>query len=329
MGQGRKIYNKLVIDIETGAILEEDSFVYSGPLARCEGADDGEKGDSGDGGEDMDADFINALSEVEIDIDEFKEPDDKGGDEGKVKKKEGNAVDDELTEKEKALLAENERLKADKNGLKKALHEERQEKKGKKSDGNDGDTPTLSDAQLKALLEEHRDDPDVLMNIIKYKVEQVAKGMKKDAMSEVDMQQKKAQVDQFMKTRYPDYDDEDSDVRRGLAPVKKALGLDDHPFGDYFAAGVQVLNSLPDIVKHWFEEGKKAAVGDTANEKRKEQIKDGQLSPSGKKTDDDKYAQGLTASQLDTAKRLGFKTKQQLTLYRDQILKNSPKKKEG
>lgn len=31
------IYNKLVLDIETGATLEEDSFEYSGPVALCKG----------------------------------------------------------------------------------------------------------------------------------------------------------------------------------------------------------------------------------------------------------------------------------------------------
>jgi hypothetical protein len=34
-----KIYNKIVLDIGTGAVLEEDSFEYSGPLALCGGGD--------------------------------------------------------------------------------------------------------------------------------------------------------------------------------------------------------------------------------------------------------------------------------------------------
>ena len=32
-----KIYNKLVLDIETGLVLDEDSFEYSGPIAHCGG----------------------------------------------------------------------------------------------------------------------------------------------------------------------------------------------------------------------------------------------------------------------------------------------------
>ena len=37
---GRKIYRELVIDMQTGETLYEDSYIYEGPLALCEGADD-------------------------------------------------------------------------------------------------------------------------------------------------------------------------------------------------------------------------------------------------------------------------------------------------
>lgn len=47
-----KIYTKIVIDIITGEVLEEDSFEYSGPLALCrEGAGDPGEGDPGGPGE--------------------------------------------------------------------------------------------------------------------------------------------------------------------------------------------------------------------------------------------------------------------------------------
>lgn len=40
MGKERKIYNEIVIDIATGKVLSENSYMYSGPMALCEGADD-------------------------------------------------------------------------------------------------------------------------------------------------------------------------------------------------------------------------------------------------------------------------------------------------
>jgi hypothetical protein len=48
---GRKIYNKVVIDMETDEVLEEDSFFYSGPLALCDGEEDFSDFDGNEGGE--------------------------------------------------------------------------------------------------------------------------------------------------------------------------------------------------------------------------------------------------------------------------------------
>jgi len=49
-----RVYNKVVIDMETEEILEEDSFWYSGPLALCqEGEGEGEGGEGEEGGEDL------------------------------------------------------------------------------------------------------------------------------------------------------------------------------------------------------------------------------------------------------------------------------------
>lgn len=50
-----KVYNKVVIDIATGDIIEEDSFEYHGPVVRCEGG-----GDGGGYGSYMDADLAGA-----------------------------------------------------------------------------------------------------------------------------------------------------------------------------------------------------------------------------------------------------------------------------
>ena len=37
MSEGRKIYNKLVIDMKSGEVVEEDSFIYFGDVALCDG----------------------------------------------------------------------------------------------------------------------------------------------------------------------------------------------------------------------------------------------------------------------------------------------------
>lgn len=71
MFEPRKIYNEIVIDMKTGKVIHEDSFMYSGPVALCEGAGDG-GGDGGDGGGDGDKGGTQAVTLGDILPDEIK-----------------------------------------------------------------------------------------------------------------------------------------------------------------------------------------------------------------------------------------------------------------
>lgn len=259
------------------------------------------------------------LDEIHFGDEEEKEDDKEAKDDEADKgKKDAGGKDKkaEPTESEK-FQTEIERLREDKKNLQKALHDKRFERKQEKAKD---ETPVLTDDQLVAILEEHKDDPRVLLNAIKYQAEQIAKGVKKSVMDESEIKAKQKDIDGFLKTRYPDLDKEDSEMRDAVDNTKETLGLSDNPFGDYLATGVQVLNNLEGIVKHWYEEGKKAAGSEQMDTARKKQIKDGQLTPGGKSPGKSGDDGGLTPSQLETAKKLGFKTPSQLKLYRDQIL---------
>ncbi len=236
-------------------------------------------------------------------------------DKGK-KSADGKDKKPESSETEK-LQTEIERLREDKKNLQKALHDKRFERKEAKTKD---ETPVLTDDQLVAILEEHKDDPRVLLNAIKYQAEQIAKGVKKSVMDESEVKAKQKDIDHFLKSRYPDLDKEDSEMRDTVDKTKEMLGLNENPFGDYLATGVQVLNNLESIVQHWYEEGKKAAGSEQMDTARKKQIKDGQLTPGGKGPGKGNGEDGLSLSQFETAKKLGFKTPAQLKLYRDQIL---------
>lgn len=80
MKEGKKIYNKVVIDMETDEVVEEDSFIYSGPLALCDGEEDfsgfdegGEESD--EGGEEPEGEEEEADEGGEGDEDESDEED--------------------------------------------------------------------------------------------------------------------------------------------------------------------------------------------------------------------------------------------------------------
>ena len=278
----------------------------------------GDKDDKDDEGVGDKGDEVQFLDEIHFEDDETGNEEEKA-----AKAKEGADKDKkpEPTESER-LQTEIAQLREDKKNLNKALHDKRFEKKQQKEKD---EAPVLTDEQLVAILEEHKDDPRVLLNAIKYQAEQIAKGVKKTVMDETEIKAKQKEIDQFLRSRYQDLYVDDSEMRTTVDKTKDVLGLGDNPFGDYLATGVQVLNNLEGIVKHWYEEGKKAADNEVIDRARKGQIKDGQLTPSGKQGNKDSDG-GLTPSQLETAKRLGFKTSQQIKLYRDQILASKKSK---
>ena len=215
------------------------------------------------------------------------------------------------------LKSELDQIRKDKSDLKKALHEARQEKKKPKEED-----PVLSEAELAQIIKEHNDDPAVLMNAVKYMVNQQVKGAKKDVANEVEVKEKQRQFDAILRERYKDFDDEDSPIRKSTEKAKDVMMIKDHPFADTLGTAVTVFANLPNISKYWFEEGKKAATDEKVNAAREKQIKDGKLTPPGSKSTvpiDNKTS--LSESQLETAKRFGFdKDPKKMKIYMNQIL---------
>ena len=80
------------------------------------------------------------------------------------------------------------------------------------------------------------------------------------------------------------------------------FGLNDHPLGDFYAAGAVALSSLPQIMKSEFERGKKEALGGKADEKRIEDIGKKTPADAGKKAG--KSAETLTDQAKATADQM-------------------------
>jgi hypothetical protein len=229
--------------------------------------------------------FTLGLDEITIDDDDEdpdkkkggKKPDDaKGKDDGN---KDDKGKDTPTLE---SLQAEINKLKGDKSNLKKALHEARQERKSKGKADDDEDT--LTDTQIDAIIEQHKDDPATMRNLIRYIAKKEAKGIKKDAMGEAEMLTRKREADQLLRNRIKDFDDDESENRAAILTVKGKLGLDDHPMGDLLAAGFIAFEASPRIYQAGVEAGKKMALSEKGEKGRKEEIKDGQI-PKGKGSD--------------------------------------------
>jgi hypothetical protein len=255
--------------------------------------DDGEKGEEGE----ETSDDENA---------------DKDGEKGKDEP-------DELTK----VKTELEKQAAHIKNLNKALHEARQERKGKgKEADKEGEAP-LTKEQLRAIMKEHKDDPDVLLNVIEYAAQQAAKGAEKKAVDAVELSTKKKELDDYLSKNYPDLAEAESEGRVLIDKIKDQLTVGDHPYGDFLAVAVRTQLMLPSILQAAVEQGKKEAQGKNADDKRKDAIR-GNALPKGKGTGGAGSGKAtLSAESADVAGRLGLSPKGK-SIYA-QMLKGSKK----
>ena len=223
----------------------------------------------------------------DIDLDELdEEPDEK-------KSEEKETVS---TKDFEALQSSLKSLEGDKRNLNKALHEARQKKAVKEE-------APLTDEQLLKILEDNEGDKQTILNVVKYQAEKAAKKVSGEVVTDADMKKKGKEANGILKNMYPSLDDDSSEMRKVVDETKSYYGLGEHPLGDFFATGIQVLNALPDLITFAENRGKESALKGKADDKRKSNIKDNlSHKKGGKKTS----SAGLTESQTETAKQLGL-----------------------
>jgi len=218
-----------------------------------------------------------------------------------------------LTEDIKTLRTQLDALKTDKTNLQKALHEQRQKLKSIKATPADEDVP-LTEAQLVQIYEENKDDPKTLLRIVKHQAEQAAKKASGKAVLDSDIKSKVKEADNLLLTMYPRLTEEGSEIRTATDEIKSFYNIDDNPFGDFFAMGVQVLNALPNIIASAEKRGEDKALNIKADDSRKKDIKTNQTTHT-KSTSPSNV--GLSKTEQETAKQLNlspgaFKTYQKL-----------------
>ncbi len=211
----------------------------------------------------------------------------------------------EEADKLKAFETRLERLERDKKNLQIALHKERQ---GKKTAEKAKPEDVLTDEQLEKIIEENP-DPKTQLRVVRYMAEKIAKGMKDTAIADVNTTQRSKAMEKLLLDRYPALAEEGSDMRVEVDEAKEHLGIKDHPYGDFFAVGSKVLESLPQLLKNAYEKGKQDAISVKAEEKRGEKIKESDLTPKGKKSATSSV-DSLTKEQQETAKQMGMSPSQ-------------------
>lgn len=213
---------------------------------------------------------------------------------------------EDLNQKVTALLV-------DKTNLQKALHEHRQKAKSLKAAKDDKDDP-LTEAQLIKIYEENKDDPKTLLRIVAHQAEQAAMKASSKVVLDSDIKKKVKEADGILSNMYPKLNEEGSDIRLATDETKSFYNIDEHPFGDFFAMGIQVLNALPNLLEAAEKRGESTALNTKADGTRKKDIKANQTQ-HGKKP----VVKGgdLSNTEAETAKQMNlspgaFKTYQKL-----------------
>ena len=203
------------------------------------------------------------------------------------------------------LQAKNEELQKQ---LNRKFYNLRKESREKKTEGAEGDKPQFTDAQLLKILEEHRDDPAVTLQVMKHMTEQAAKTTKKEAVEDSTLLQQKTQADTWLKANIPQLYEEGSELREKTDEIRSTLRLNDHPLGDFLAVAAAQVSAIPNMIKQAREDERKKALAEAAETSRKAAVKGG--GPASAKadhkggTDETSFrasgkSMGLTGSQLD------------------------------
>jgi hypothetical protein len=260
---------------------------------------------------------------VSLDLGEGTEDDDES--------EESEASTDETDEKDKELTVEDykkqltdfekkaEKREAHIKDLNKALHQERKKSKETKTEDETPLTPT----QLRELLKEHHDDPDMMFNIMDYMAKQAAKGVKVEAINETQVATTKKDVDSTLLEQFPDLAKDDSELRQDVETIKERFFIDkSHPLSDFLSIAAMSLINLPKALENAKDEGKREALGEKAEATRKKNVKETKLTPKGKVTGKASKLAGLSPDQAATATQIGL-TGNQLKIYARLLKKKS------
>ena len=225
------------------------------------------------------------------------------------------------------LEAERKRIEEDRKEINRTAYEVRKLKESlKKKEKEAAAAPKpedieLTDAQFEQLIEAHDSDPKMKVQIMKQMAKQISKGTEIKATEAIEIKNLRAQQDAYLNQNWPDLAKEDSELRGHLAKAKEMLRVEDSPFSDFLAMGSLMLARLPEFIKAAEERGRLSAMPSNLEQNRKKAIKDGK--PAAGATPPKKDSEpaesnnyGLTADQMETAKKnFGFTKPQQFKWY--------------
>ena len=261
----------------------------------------------GEVGDDIEEIADDDVIEIDPDEPEDEEPED---DEPEPDKEPEKDFEAELAKKDELLKKQDETIKEHNRNL----YGLRKKFKALETKTADKDT-VFTDDQLKKMIEEHQDDPAVMLQIMKHVSKQTAGDETKSQVSAMELSNRKKDLDGYLTTHYPDAFNEGSQDHQDLQKAKEYLGLLDHPLGDYLAGSATVALQMPDMLENAKKEAKESAI--KVEENRKKSIKETNLESGKKKSKGVK----LSDNHLAVAKQLGLS--KSATRYYKEMLNNT------
>lgn len=238
--------------------------------------------------------------------------DESGGDDAEDDAEDDGQADEGMDKRVADLEAASKDRESHISDLNKALYGYRQEIKKLKSGEGKEDEPSFTDAQITKILDEHKDDPAVLLQVVKQVAKQQTAGVKEDAISAQEVAQTQTQVNGFLHQNWPKLQDESSAEFGQLQQAKGFMKLDDHPYGDFLSMGALMLQKMPEMIEDAKKEARETALKDRTEVARKDKIKKTKLSGKGKKAASQVT---ITDDIKATAKAIGIKGDKQIALY--------------
>lgn len=259
----------------------------------------------------------NADPDVTLELGE-EESGEEEGEEGEEEETETKGIIESLTKQVRDLEKIKDNDQTYITQLKSQINALRSDINSIKDDKGGDEAAQFTDQQLVNILTEHKDDPAMMLAVVKQAVKQATADIKPDIERDTDLAGKKKETESYLNDNWPNWKSDDS-IQTDLKAAKEYLGVQDHPLSDFMAMSTMIMNQLPTIIKNAKEEGKKEALGEKADGARKRSIKANSLAKTGTKKG------GKTASLSDTeteTENLLNMNPQQKKIYRQMLQKS-------
>ena len=203
------------------------------------------------------------------------------------------------------LKAEKEKAEKDRD---RAFYNLRNAKKSEKKESKE---PEFTDAQLLDLIETHREDPAVMLQIMKQVSKQQSGEMADTKIKSQELKAKKQQIDGFLQQNYGAYIDDGNPANQELQKTKDFFHINDHPLADYLAVSALELANLPNIIETVKKQAVEEALKKNGETSRKKAIKESSTGSSKpKKKVEPESVDDNESRWLANAKQFNFDKKQ-------------------